>query len=189
MSGTIKGFFFDLDGTLIDTKQANFTAYSEAIYSELGINITTEDYDKTHGMSYKEFLPILIPDIKIGQIESISIRKKVLYKKQMHLTKANDFLVNFLKRMKNDNVIVLVTTAKKYSALHVLDEHNLNNLFDYMVFGEDVEHMKPDPEAYLKALKISNLKAEEVIAFEDSLVGIEAANMAGISTVHIRSFF
>ena len=188
MPRTIKGFFFDLDGTLIDTEEANYQAYKQAINNVCGIKITKLQYRQTHGMVYSKFLPILIPNISLEEIEKISMKKKEIYRAQVHLTKPNIFLIEFLKRMADDYITVLVTTAKKDNAKIVLEKHKITELFDYMVFGDDVNNMKPNPEAYNIALKLCSLNEDEVIAFEDSSVGISAAHSAGISTIHIRSF-
>jgi beta-phosphoglucomutase len=188
MSKTIKGFFFDLDGTLIDTEEANFQAYQQAIFTICGVKITKANYKKIHGMAYKDFLPILVAGINDIDIDAISKQKKVLYKEQMHLTKPNMFLIEFLKRMADDYITCLVTTAKRDNANHVINAYGIKDIFNYKVFGDDVKQMKPDPEAYNVALAMSGLKPDEVIAFEDSQVGIRAANAAGISTIHIRSF-
>ena len=188
MPRTIKGFFFDLDGTLIDTEEANFQAYKKAINSVCGINIIKSQYRKTNGMVYSDFLPILVPNIKPSEIKKISEQKKEFYKTQMHLTKPNIFLIDFLKRMADDYTTILVTTAKKDNANTVLAAPRITKQFDFMVFGDDVKKMKPNPEAYKVALKLSGLKKDEVVAFEDSQVGISAAHSAGISTIHIRSF-
>lgn len=188
MSYTIKGFFFDLDGTLVDTIDANYHAYKEAILQVCAVEISMEQYKDTHGMVYKDFLPIFVPKISKDDIEKVSLLKKEAYARQMHLTKPNAFLIDFLRRMAEDYVTVLVTTAKRANAERVLVEHEIDTCFNYMVFGDDVKKMKPNPEAYINALKMTGLGEDEVIAFEDSQVGIKAANNAGIATIHIRSF-
>jgi len=185
----IKAFFFDLDGTLVDTHQANTSAYREAIKF-----VTSEDAgDSLHayiknGESSKDFLPKVVKGIGADSIKSINDKKKDLYPAQLHESRLNEFLSNFLKQMYSHSDTVLVTTAKKDNALAVLRHHGLEEYFTYMIFGDDVDNMKPKPDAYLLALKLTGLKTDEVIAFEDSGKGIEAANAAGINVVHIRSF-
>ena len=56
---------------------------------------------------------------------------------------------------------------------------------DIKVLCEDVEKKKPDPEAYLKVLKLFNCDAKDCIVFEDSLNGAIAAKEAGIEVVAI----
>ena len=55
---------------------------------------------------------------------------------------------------------------------------------DAVVTGEDVNHGKPDPEVYLKAIeKLGCENLNEVLVFEDSEVGIKAAEAAGLSNI------
>lgn len=189
MTSTIKGFFFDLDGTLVDTHEANFRAYKQAASDVTGHEL--DDELKTRikaGESSKEFLPALIPDISKEQLDQINVRKKEVYPDHLHVSELNTYLSTFLKQMSEDHVVALVTSAKKDNAEAVLKQHGIVDCFDFKIFGHDVSAMKPDPEAYLLALEKSGLAADEVIAFEDSQKGIDAALAAGIRPVHIRNF-
>ena len=49
-----------------------------------------------------------------------------------------------------------------------------------IVAKEDVAQRKPDPEAYLLALKKLRLSAQSVAAIEDSPTGLSAAREAGL---------
>ena len=97
VQGSIKGFFFDLDGTLIDTAEANYIAYSEAINNVCGVQVSRQEFRKTNGMVYKDFLALLVPNITDAKIEQISVYKKDAYVKQLDKTTPNTFLLNFLK--------------------------------------------------------------------------------------------
>jgi HAD superfamily hydrolase (TIGR01509 family) len=61
--------------------------------------------------------------------------------------------------------------------------------FDAIVCGEDVQRKKPDPEAYLLALRQLRRAAGQCVAVEDSANGLRAALAAGINTVIVRSVF
>lgn len=56
-----------------------------------------------------------------------------------------------------------------------------------MVTGESVRRLKPDPEAYLLALRGLSLPAEEVLAVEDSAVGLRSALGAGLATAVVTN--
>lgn len=188
-NGAIKGFFFDLDGTLVNTHEANYRAYKQAIY-EVTNNKPDERlraYIRT-GESSGGFLPKLVPGISDDDMDAINSRKKEVYPDHLHVSELNVYLSTFLRQMSEHYVTALVTTAKKENAEAVLRAHDISSLFTFKVFGHDVRNMKPDPEAYLTALKRANLRADEVIAFEDSEKGLAAANAAGIRVVHIRNF-
>ena len=49
----IKGLLFDLDGTLVNTKEANYLSYKEA-YMTIGINLSRVDYSKVFGLRFDD---------------------------------------------------------------------------------------------------------------------------------------
>lgn len=185
----IKGFFFDLDGTLVDTHEANFRAYRQAIIEVVNIEPSSElRILIKKGESFSNFLPVILPGISEAEIKKISEVKKRHYPNQLHASRLNEYLSTFLGQMSEHYTTALVTTAREANARAVLKVHGLEKYFDFMIFGEDVLAAKPDPEAYLLALEKSGLSADEVLAFEDSQKGIDAAQGAGIKTIHIRNF-
>lgn len=184
----IKGFFFDLDGTLVDTYKADFLAYRDAIQEVLNLEIHEADFNKTHGQEMKKKLKVLAPGTSDHDARKIAAAKKNHYQKYLHETVPNQKLIDFLANFSDHHAMVLVTTAKKDNALKVLQKYNLKKYFSHTVFGDEVEHSKPHPEAYLTALKRSGLQPEEAIAFEDSRTGIEAAEAAGLAVIHVKRF-
>ncbi len=61
--------------------------------------------------------------------------------------------------------------------------------FEVEICGEDVHRKKPDPEAYVLALRRLGLPAARCVAVEDSANGLHAARSAGIATVIVRSLY
>ena len=55
-----------------------------------------------------------------------------------------------------------------------------------IVAADDVEHGKPHPEGYLRALESVGLDAADVVAFEDTEAGVAAAKAAGLSCIAVR---
>lgn len=55
--------------------------------------------------------------------------------------------------------------------------------FDFIACRDDVAVGKPEPDVYLAALRGLGVKADEAIAFEDSLPGHVAAHRAGLRVV------
>lgn len=184
----IKGLFFDLDGTLVNTYEADYFAYRDAIIEVVGVEVNRDSFAKTHGQEAKQKLDLLAPGLSDEDVDRVRLAKKKHYPKYLHHTVANETLVSFLRDMAQHHVIAMVTTAKSHNAEAVLEAHRLNDLFEIKVYGDDVTYAKPDPEGYLIALERSGLQASEVIAFEDSQSGLDAARAAGLATMHIRSF-
>ena len=73
------------------------------------------------------------------------------------------------------------------NARTILDRVDLTAKFDAIVDGNDVSQAKPDPEVFLIAAKLLDIKPEDCIVFEDSLAGVEAANIANMISIGIGS--
>lgn len=67
-----------------------------------------------------------------------------------------------------------------------LNKYQLNQLIMVIISAEDLQFPKPHPEVYLKALAGLDLSSREVIAIEDSNLGVEAAQTANIFTVGLN---
>jgi len=186
---TIKGFFFDLDGTLVNTHESNYRAYCHAIESIRSIRLGNElKVAIANGEDSKVFLPRLIPGLSAEDLKAINDMKSEVYPQYLDVSELNNYLFSFLRKMSKHHITVLVTTAKPKNAMAVVNRHNLGEHFSLMVLGDEVENMKPHPQAYILALKKSGLNPDEVIAFEDSDSGIASAEAAGIKVIRVRDF-
>ena len=62
------------------------------------------------------------------------------------------------------------------------------DLFDLILTHEDITKSKPDPEGFLKAMKLFNVEARDCLIFEDSSVGIEAAEKTGATVFVAKGY-
>ncbi|MEM9681225.1 MAG: HAD-IA family hydrolase, partial [Bacteroidota bacterium] len=69
----------------------------------------------------------------------------------------------------------------------ILKKVKVNNIFDAIVDGNDVTKAKPDPEVFLNAAEHIGIHPEHCIVFEDSVAGVEAANIANMVSIGIGS--
>lgn len=104
-----------------------------------------------------------------------------------------DGAAEFIKYLKESGYkLVLATVGTKW-AIDMYANYNKNinsaldiyNTFDLVLTKNEVFKKKPDPEVYLKAMKLSEARPCECIVFEDSLEGVEASYAAGIPTMNI----
>jgi HAD superfamily hydrolase (TIGR01509 family) len=83
----------------------------------------------------------------------------------------------------------IASTAHNVNLMNVLHYFQLENDFDYILSGDDVQHPKPNPEIYLTIMSKLNIPASQTLVFEDSQIGIEAAKSAGANCIKITGEF
>lgn len=177
---------FDLDGTLFDTRYVNYCSYKEAL-KEYGINLDKEFfYKKCFGRSYKEFLPELMEND--SYIDDVHKAKMEIYNRNLDKARINHHLFNMIKLIKNEYYLAIVTTASKKNLLNILQFFECQDLFDYFLTQDDLIKNKPDPEGFLKAMKHFSVDKEHTVIFEDSDIGVEAAEAAGASVLIVDKF-
>jgi beta-phosphoglucomutase-like phosphatase (HAD superfamily) len=183
----LEALLFDLDGTLVDTREANRLAYTEAMAAH-GHELTREAFDATWGRDARDFLPDLVPGISPQEVDAIRAAKAAAYGAHLPGARVNAPLVGWLRTVAPTHATALVTTAKTLNGRQVLAAHDLEGLFDVAVYGDDVERGKPDPEAYTAALERLGVAPEAALAFEDSATGVAAATAAGVRVLRVPAF-
>lgn len=179
----MKAIITDFDGTLFDTRRANFEAYRTAL-EDAGYVLSEETYNKLFGVRFDDLMRYLsvAPDLW----ETVKKKKAENYRKQVHLIRVNEDLLKFLESEHSNGVrIAVASTARLENIRTVLKHFVIENLFDCIVSGEDVEHPKPFPDVYMKALEKLHMKSEDAIAFEDTDIGVASARNAGIKCIKV----
>lgn len=182
----LRALLFDLDGTLIDSAEANYSAYSRALL-EHGVRIEPDAVAKAAvGRQWREFLPAILREAGVVRDPAaIAARKGELYRAAVGELRVNVALLALAASVGPQMRTALVTTASGESVRAILRHPDLSHAFDLVVTGEDVTRHKPDPQAYLLALERLQLDPRECLAFEDSDVGVASAEAAGIAVVRV----
>lgn len=179
---------FDLDGTLFDTREVNFSSYRQALMEE-GVMLDRDFYEKMcNGKFYKDYLPFLMNHPSEEQMERVHERKKQLYPSCLNAAKENKHLFSILSMIEDKYYTALVTTASRANCEDILRYFHRENDFNLILTHDDVTKKKPDPQGFKLAMKHFNICAEDTVIFEDSDVGIEAAKRSGASVIRIMDF-
>lgn len=185
-----KAFIFDLDGVIVDTAKYHYLAWQK-IANNLGIEFTHEHNELLKGVSRVRSLEIILG---LGSVEATQEDKdNWLHKKNedylayiLHM-KEDEILegvLPVLQFLKDNNQFIALGSASK-NARPILEKVNILHYFDAIVDGNDVTNAKPDPEVFLRAAQMLEKPADESIVFEDSVAGIQAANIAGMVSIGI----
>lgn len=185
-----KAFIFDLDGVIVDTAKYHYLAWKK-LANNLNIDFTHEHNELLKGVSRGRSLEIILG---LGNVEASDEQKNewLIQKNKEYLEyidKMDDSeilpgVIDVLNFLKENNQPIILGSASK-NARPILEKVNILNYFDDIVDGNDVSNAKPDPEVFIVGAKKANQTNENSIVFEDSVAGIEAANVAGMTSIGI----
>ena len=184
----IKAVITDFDGTLVDTFEANLAAYQKVL-GDLGIVLTREKYRECFGFRFDAFMAVLGVDDEQTR-ERIKDAKMALYPSYFEKLIPNRTLIGFLEMLKASGVkIAIASTARKENLMNVLSYLGLTDLFDLILAGVNVSNGKPDPEIYNLTMERLGVSPEDVLIFEDSDVGLQAADASGAKYIRVTEDF
>ena len=175
----IKLLLLDFDGTVANTGRANATSYIEALAEE-GITITMEEYRKRYfGLRCPEFLA----DIGITdpvQMKRIRERKVAIYPTHFDMVTLNKPLWDFVQQFRaNGGKAMIVSTGHISNITNAMKYLGIENQIDGLLSSDDVAISKPAPDCFIKALEMAGVTAAQTIIFEDSEIGLAAAEASG----------
>lgn len=166
---------FDLDGTLFDTREVNYSAYDFAL-KKYGFSLDHDYFcKKCNGRKYTDFLPDITKTNDQDLLEKIHKTKKEAYPSFLSKAVCNNFLFDLINAFKGRYYCSLVTTATKTNTLEILSFFNKTNVFDFIVTQDDCSFPKPNPECFFLAMSHFDIGSDNTIIFEDSEVGVQAA--------------
>jgi len=181
----IEAFLFDLDGTLVNTKHANFMAY-KAAFSANNISVCDATLKKYIGVApWREMIQAASPGITMELAMAVADHKRAIYKNYLNFIKINSDLISLIKNIKSEFKIGLVTSASRSSTYAIMEWAKITNLFDVIVTSDDCLLHKPDPAPYIMAGALLGVSSSKCIVFEDSDVGIQSAKEFGAAIVPI----
>lgn len=186
-----EAILFDLDGVLVDACELHRRALNFALTAVSGYEIESQDFHLFEGRPTKVKLKMLAG---MGHIREEDIPEICRVKQEMTIRCANSMFhrdqikTNLFSRLKHAEVkIAVVSNAVRETVEHLLRLIGVSQYVDLIISNEDVEHPKPDPEGYLKAMKILGVNPNETIIVEDSEVGIKAAKASGAKVVAVSA--
>ena len=196
----LRALIFDFNGIIVDDEPIHFELFKQVLAEE-GIKLTEADYYarylgfddrgaftaayREHGRSLDEKLLARLIDRKAIYYQS-EIRSKV------RIFPGVEKLVTTLVPVLP---LAVASGALRQEIETILSAAGLLKHFAVIISAEDVDHGKPEPEIFLKALARLNAQVEDghpidaadCLVIEDSKEGIRGARRAGMKCLAVSN--
>ena len=182
----VRLLLLDFDGTLADTREANYQAYARTLAEE-GISLSRESYlARYFGMRCAEFMQAVGFADRADQ-ERLRQRKIALYPSYFDSLRLNRPLWDYAQQLRaRGGRVWIVSTGSRANIRHAMEYLGLTEGIDGILTGEDVLHSKPAPDCFLQAMQAEGMTPAQTLIFEDSAVGLEAARRSGAAAITVR---
>jgi beta-phosphoglucomutase family hydrolase len=185
----IKGFIFDMDGTIVDSMPVHLCAWTSFLSSQ-GITLTPEMFEAKNRGTIREIITAFFgTGISAARRDALGAEKEALFRSMYRgKVKPVSGFPEFLRRAHAAGMkLGLASMANRANVDLVLDALGLRPFFHAIVNGDDVARGKPHPEVFNRALSQLSLLPQEALVFEDAASGIQAASAAGIKAIGLTT--
>ncbi|GGM87013.1 HAD family hydrolase [Dactylosporangium sucinum] len=177
---------YDFDGLLIDSEAAGLVSWQE-VYSSFGHELDLEHWlaetlaGRGPCMPRERLTALLDDPVDWDEVEA----KRLLRRNELLILRPG--AAAHLARAEQLGAITgIVSNAPDWWISERLAAVGISeSRFDVIVSKSPVLAKKPAPDAYLAALEILDILPDNALAFEDSPIGVQAAQAAGIRCVAV----
>ncbi|HEC81065.1 MAG TPA: HAD family hydrolase [Thermoplasmatales archaeon] len=174
----MKAFLFDLDGTLIKSKDVISEIINETL-AEFGYApFTQEEMLASVGMPLEKLFSLKADEKVVPEMCRRYVEKYL--KKGLKKTEPYEKVVNLLKELKDAKTkIGVVTTKSEEEAKKVIEHFGLTPYVDVVVGHNHRWKPKPEPDPILFACSKLSIPPDKTVMIGDANVDIEAGKHAG----------
>lgn len=184
----VSGIIFDMDGVLIDSERQSNEGWLWAA-GQLGVDMPMWLIDSFKGAP-AELCCKFFDDYYKGVIdywEAKELRTQHVYKiRETEGIPVKKGVKEVFEYIRNNGLkCAVATSTRRESAEKTLHKIGVWDYLDAVVYGDEVEHGKPEPDIFLRAAKAIGISPSEAVVVEDSINGIKAGYAADMRVVHI----
>ena len=185
----VGGLIFDCDGTLADTMPAHYKAWL-AILGRFGIPFPEPRFYSMGGMPTARIIRILADEVGVvvDDVDAMVHEKEQKFLTFLDAIQPIEPVLAIASAYRGKLPIAVASGGYRDTITRTLDWLNIRDWFNAMVTAEDTARHKPEPDVFLEAAKRLGVSATACVVFEDTDIGLEAANRAGMVGVDVREW-
>ena len=183
----VKGAFFDLDGTIVDSREAYLEAARTA-FQALG----KEPPDARAALEIPRRLERKQPIsdlVRGGTGKFLDVYLRTYYSITTEKTRPFPNVSTALGTLSKKAKLALVTmrSVPKHAVMAELEHFGIARFFTHFVTALGTSEPKPSPEALIKCVKMLDVQIGDCVIVGDSVSDVRAGKAAGALTVAVLS--
>lgn len=181
-----KAVIFDLDGTLVDSMNAHFQAWREALLAH-EVDIDAAEFAELGGRTSHDIVAAINErhGVQLDPV-AVALQKDAAFVRHVPLLHTRDAIRTLLEQASGKLPCGVATNEHLGVANIVMRTTGLASLVNAMVTSDEVESPKPAPDVFLECAARLGVAPADCQAFEDSDSGIAAARAAGMIVTDVR---
>lgn len=187
MNTPFHAILFDMDGTLLDTREFIFRAWEHVIQRH-NLPVRSREEIVSH---ITKTLPDTYSALYPGH-DAIALMEthRDFQLENLHLARVFEKTVHTLEELtKAGKPCVVISTRGRNSIITALKAAGIIHYFDHIVSTDDITAVKPDPEPVLKALQMLGCSADSAVMIGDTDADIISGKSAGTKTIGVTYGF
>lgn len=177
---------FDMDGLMFNT-EALGERCMRTVLAQHGYTLTHEFYLKmvgssgkiTRAMQFAEFGEDYPHDLLARQTRDL-MQSEI----KTHGLEIKPGLMELLAFLKQEKIPCCVASSTRHAGVeNYLQIAGIQDYFQFIVGGDEVNLSKPNPDIFLKALEKAKVSSSDALVLEDSINGIKASRAAAIPVI------
>ncbi|MDH7478265.1 MAG: HAD family hydrolase [Candidatus Bathyarchaeota archaeon] len=183
-----KGILLDLDGTIVDSREAYVEAVKTA-FSVLGQKVAAAEVAMEIPKRLEQNLPINDLVKGMDTQKFLDLYLNAYYKFTATKSKPMPKIAVTLRKLSSKAALALITMryVPKENVIKELENFGLAKYFQHVITALDTHTPKPSPEALIKCAKKFGIQPCECLVVGDSVADIKAGKNAGAKTVAVLS--
>jgi HAD superfamily hydrolase (TIGR01549 family) len=173
----IRAVIFDMDGTLIDSKEFICRAM-EAVLSAQGIAVTRDQLATVTGRPVQAMYTELAPHLDPTTLEK---QHRHHHEQNMHLLAEYEGVHETLRRLLGRRLKLGIFTGFDRQTYDRLMQFDLTDYFESVIESTKYKKHKPEPEGLLLCMSGLDVKPEATIYVGDGISDILAGKAAGVT--------
>lgn len=180
------GLIFDCDGTIANTLPVHLQGWRTAL-SKFGAALPEDWFYERTGLTAAEFIQAFNQAFGYAiDYQAIETERKQQFAQLLSQVKAVPAVAAIAQANYGQVPMAVASNGQRSVVESTIVAIGLRSLFNTIVTLNDVKIGKPEPDLFLLAAQQMGVAPSECIVYEDSDLGLEAAQRAGMRWIDVR---